>query len=140
MCINYFLFVNKLTHFVWTSGVVLLIVEVHTRTFLPLLIPFKMTLCCRCSSSHLITPRHQKKSKSDLFSCLPHKCHCSLLHVFLGGAARYRLEEDEVAEDNVRAVSLLKRTAAPRLRADIILPPFLMPNYIPYSTFVSISH
>jgi len=36
--------------------------------------------------------------------------------------------------------TVLKRTAAPRLRADIILPPFLMPNYIPYSTFVSISH
>jgi len=35
---------------------------------------------------------------------------------------------------------MLKRTAAPRLCADIILPPFLMPNYIPYSTFVSISH
>jgi len=28
----------------------------------------------------------------------------------------------------------------PRLCADIIFPPFLMPNYIPYSTFVSISH
>jgi len=30
------------------------------------------------------------------------------MHVFLGGAARCRLEEDEVAGDNVRAVSSLR--------------------------------
>jgi len=41
-------FYCSLTHFIQTSGTILLIVEIHIHTFLPLLIPLETGQCYLC--------------------------------------------------------------------------------------------
>jgi len=108
----------------------------HFHKFANLFCPFFQSLCTKTRQ-----PVEMHWHKEPLY--LPVDCYGCLYDGSLVLSSDSHLQTSQMCGLLMmpgERLNMLKRTAAPRLRADIILPPFLMPNYIPYSTFVSISH